>query len=72
MLIRRNRWPHASYGIKINHNPVKWPYILRIIGFVVSSVVQVYDGCTRPGDASAWRAEGQRVEDHQRAPGLRR
>lgn len=38
----------------------------------VFRLVQVYDGSTGPGDASAWRAERQRLEDHQWAPGLRR
>lgn len=32
---------------------------------IVSSLVQVYNGSAGPGDASAWRAEGQRLEDHQ-------
>lgn len=39
---------------------------------LLSSVVQVHHGSTGPGDASAWRAEGQRMEDHQRAAGFRR
>lgn len=46
-------------------------YISRGCSFtVVPSLVQVYNGSTGPGDASAWRAEGQGLEDHQRAPGL--
>lgn len=35
------------------------------------SVAQVHHGGTGPGHASPWRAEGPRLEDHQRAPGLR-
>lgn len=38
--------------------------------FLVSCIPQVHHGCTGPGDASTWRVERQRLEDHQRAPRL--
>lgn len=54
-----------SGGLKKTVKTIQWkgPTYCGLQAFVL--FVQVYNGSTRPGDASTWRAEGQRLEDHQ-------
>lgn len=71
-LFKEKNNPFGIYRQQIlNVNGASSTENIIVKGFViVSSIAQVHNGSTGPGNARTWRAERQRLEDHQRAPGL--